>query len=151
VLRAAAQRGLDHPAQGGLDGAWRARVRREHRGAAARGRVRRLAARGGMKAESWSAALAAPIFATLRPSLSRLAAGGFPGLDDLNALAGPALASGGGAPIRFVPPAPLEEAYEIRVFETGEVQTRPDNWHDLFNALVWIAFPRTKAALNRHH
>jgi hypothetical protein len=31
------------------------------------------------------------------------------------------------------------------------VQTRPDNWHDLFNALVWLAFPRTKAVLNRHH
>src|SRR5262249_37642873 len=24
-------------------------------------------------------------------------------------------------------------------------------WHDLFNALVWLAFPITKAILNRHH
>jgi hypothetical protein len=31
------------------------------------------------------------------------------------------------------------------------VQTRPGNWHDLFNALVWLAFPKIKATLNRHH
>ena len=28
---------------------------------------------------------------------------------------------------------------------------RPGNWHDLFNALVWLAFPLTKVALNRAH
>ena len=107
-----------------------------------------------MKGASWSAALAAPIFDALRPSLSRLAPGGFPRYDELNALVGQALVSGGGAPIRFVPPGPSGDAaarYEIRIFETGEVQTRPDNWHDLFNALVWLAFPQTKAVLNGHH
>jgi len=107
-----------------------------------------------MNTERWSAGLAAPIFAALRPSLSRLDPDAFPRHDDLNALAGPAVVSGGGAPIRFVPPAPVKEPsarYEVRIFESGEVQTRPDNWHDLFNALVWLAFPRTKAVLNRHH
>jgi Protein of unknown function (DUF3025) len=107
-----------------------------------------------MKTGLWREALAAPIFAPLRPSLGRLAPDRFPRHDELNALAGPSLVSGGGAPIRFVPPAPSREPaarYEIRIFETGEVQTRPDNWHDLFNALVWLAFPRTKAVLNRHH
>jgi len=62
--------------------------------------------------------------------------------------------SGGGAPIRFIPPGSAKvppTGYEIRIFETGEVQTRPDNWHDLFNALVWLAFPKTKAVLNAHH
>jgi len=63
--------------------------------------------------------------------------------------------SGNGAPIRFVPPAPpsreFRAQYEVRIFETGEVQTRPDDWHDLFNALVWLAFPKTKAVLNSHH
>lgn len=29
--------------------------------------------------------------------------------------------------------------------------TRPDNLHDWFNALVWLAFPRTKARLNAMH
>jgi hypothetical protein len=33
----------------------------------------------------------------------------------------------------------------------GEVQMRERNWHDLFNALVWLTFPRAKAALNRRH
>ena len=107
-----------------------------------------------MSSGSFGKALAAPIFATLRPSLAHLDPGRFPGHDDLNALAGASLASGGGAPIRFVPPSPAKEPstpYETRVFETGEVQTRPGNWHDLFNALVWLAFPRTKAILNRLH
>ena len=107
-----------------------------------------------MKTDSWSAALAAPIFGALRPSLSRLPSGRFPRHDELNALADPSVVSGGGAPIRFVPPVSAREPsaeYEIRIFEAGEVQTRPDSWHDLFNALVWLAFPKTKAVLNRHH
>ena len=29
--------------------------------------------------------------------------------------------------------------------------TRPDNWHDFFNALVWLRFPRSKRALNDAH
>ena len=41
--------------------------------------------------------------------------------------------------------------YELHIAETGEVETRPDNWHDLFNALVWIAFPRAKAMINAQH
>src|SRR6478736_4963870 len=105
-----------------------------------------------MSPESWKAALDVPIFAALRPSLSRLSGGGFPRHGDLNALANSSVVSGGGAAIRFVPPAPVREPaarYEVRIFETGEVQTRPGNWHDLFNALVWLAFPRTKAILNR--
>jgi len=107
-----------------------------------------------MKADTWSARLAAPIFAALRPSLSRLSSRGFPRHDELNALTNPSVVSGGGAPIRFVPPGRSREPsaqYEVRIFETGEVQTRPDNWHDLFNALVWLAFPKTKAVLNGHH
>jgi hypothetical protein len=100
-------------------------------------------------------ALAAPIFAALTPLIGRLPPDRFPRHDELNALAVPEAVSGGGAPIRFVPPAaPSREfsaQYEVRIFETGEVQTRPDNWHDLFNALVWLVFPRTKAVLNRHH
>src|SRR5882672_6646737 len=107
-----------------------------------------------MKTAAWSAALAAPIFDALRPSLSRLASAGFPRHDELNALADPSAVSGGGAAIRFVPPASSREPaaeYELRIFETGEVPTRPDSWHDLFNALVWLAFPKTKAVLNRHH
>ena len=41
--------------------------------------------------------------------------------------------------------------YELHIAESGEVETRPDNWHDLFNALAWIAFPKAKAAINAQH
>jgi len=100
-------------------------------------------------------ALDAPIFAAIRPLLERLPPDRFPRHDELNALTMPEGVSGGGVPIRFVPPAlsskEFSAQYEVRIFERGEVQTRADNWHDLFNALVWLAFPKTKAVLNRHH
>jgi hypothetical protein len=41
------------------------------------------------------------------------------------------------------------ERYEGRVFDRGEVPSRPRCWHDFFNMLCWATFPRTKAALNR--
>src|SRR3989475_567474 len=146
-LPPAAKPRLDHLAQGHLDGAWRDPVRRGDARAAESGRIRRMAAR--------LTSLEAPIFSALGPLLARLPPDRFPRHDDLNALATSLIVSGGGAPIRFVLPAAasgeFSAQYEVRIFETGQVQTRPDNWHDLFNALVWIAFPRTKAVLNRHH
>ena len=39
--------------------------------------------------------------------------------------------------------------YEQRIAERGLVATRERNWHDLFNALVWLRHPTLKAALNR--
>lgn len=39
--------------------------------------------------------------------------------------------------------------YELRIADTGEIPTRPDNLHDLCNALSWAAFPRAKWALTR--
>jgi hypothetical protein len=56
-----------------------------------------------------------------------------------------------GRPVRFVPPGGKDATYEVRVFETGRVETRPDSLHDFFNALAWLAFPRTKAKLNALH
>ena len=37
--------------------------------------------------------------------------------------------------------------YEERI-RAGEIATRNNNWHDLLNALIWMRFPRIKAALN---
>ncbi len=56
-----------------------------------------------------------------------------------------------GRPIRFVSPSASDPYYEVHLYETGLVQTRPDNTHDLFNALAWLAFPRTKARINAMH
>jgi hypothetical protein len=39
--------------------------------------------------------------------------------------------------------------YEQRIAERGIVATRERNWHDLFNALVWLRYPALKQALNR--
>ncbi|NTY41000.1 DUF3025 domain-containing protein [Burkholderia diffusa] len=57
--------------------------------------------------------------------------------------------SGRGRPLRFVPQAELPPgvAYETHIADTGGVPTR-HNLHDFFNALVWFAYPRIKAALN---
>jgi hypothetical protein len=38
--------------------------------------------------------------------------------------------------------------YEQRIFHHGVIATRPDNWHDLFNALIWLRHSALKAALN---
>ena len=56
-----------------------------------------------------------------------------------------------GRPIRFVPPGPKRAAYELQVHATGCVETRPENLHDWFNALCWLAFPCTKARINAMH
>jgi hypothetical protein len=45
-------------------------------------------------------------------------------------------------------PVALHTLYEGRIAERGEVPQRKDDWHDLFNALAFIAFPRAKAALH---
>ena len=41
--------------------------------------------------------------------------------------------------------------YEQRIFEQGLVPTRPANWHDFFNALIFLLFPQTKKEMNRLH
>ncbi|WP_266168990.1 DUF3025 domain-containing protein [Dyella subtropica] len=38
--------------------------------------------------------------------------------------------------------------YEQRIAECGQIATREANWHDLFNALVWLRYPSIKRALN---
>jgi Protein of unknown function (DUF3025) len=42
-------------------------------------------------------------------------------------------------------------AYEQSIAQTGQIPTRLDNPHDLFNALVWLRFPQTKTKLNQLH
>jgi hypothetical protein len=73
-------------------------------------------------------------------------------LEELNALAAErGLATESGRPVRFVPPQASDPCYEVQVFETGCVQTRPESRHDLFNALAWLAYPKTKARINALH
>jgi hypothetical protein len=42
-------------------------------------------------------------------------------------------------------------AYERRIADEGVIEFRAGHWHDFANALVWLAFPLIKAALNAVH
>ena len=56
-----------------------------------------------------------------------------------------------GQRIGFVRPQDDGLGYEARIWARGEIETRPDNWHDFFNALVWLTFAQSKATLNWRH
>lgn len=89
----------------------------------------------------------------------------FPALEDLNDLLArqpvERIVSGGGFALKFVRQQRLGRAerrqlgwladYQMRIFLSGEVPSRPNNWHDFFNAWSWIHFPKSKAALNLRH
>lgn len=93
---------------------------------------------------------ASPLFAPLRPWLDQLPA--TPDSVALRALAERFPIYGeNGQRIRFVPPQADGLAYECRIWENGEVETRIDNWHDFFNALVWLTFTKTKIAVSASH
>ncbi len=61
------------------------------------------------------------------------------------------LVTGNGLPLQFIEPCGGPDGYEERAFLSGKIATRPGNRHDLFNALVWLAWPLAKAAINRRH
>lgn len=44
-----------------------------------------------------------------------------------------------------------ERYYEVFIHQTGQIPTRAQNWHDLFGALIWCLFPKTKSLLNQLH
>ena len=71
-------------------------------------------------------------------------------LDRLNAAAAArGIVTGNGKPLRFVVPADDGLGYEERACLNGEVATRADNRHDLFNALVIAFFGDLRAARGR--
>lgn len=93
-----------------------------------------------------------PWWADYLSFLDQLKGPQLPACEQLNSLLPEGLKSESGQTIRFVPSTELGDgAYEQRIYTTGQVSTRPENWHDLFNALVWMRFPRIKAAMNTLH
>ena len=108
-------------------------------------------------AMSWPDALprfASPCFDAVRDRLNELGTKAWPTLDELNRLARHhRLDNQAGLPIRFVTPGDDEAAavhYETRIAQSGLVATR-ESWHDLFNALQWLSFPQSKAAISAMH
>lgn len=105
-----------------------------------------------------TALLHSPPFLALHPALARFSGSEFPTLQDWNRLLDqyyPGICVHSGQPLRFVAQErgrlAFESQYEPRCYLTGGVQTRDNNWHDLFNALVWLAFPKAKAGINARH
>lgn len=95
-------------------------------------------------------------FAPFRPSMPSTdpCAAGRIDLESLNRLAAArGLRTESGLPLRFVDANEVRSsAYERVIHERGEVPTRlagPGMLHDWFNAMAWLAWPRTKARLNR--
>lgn len=102
--------------------------------------------------------LKATAFEPLHPVIARMHAGHFPTLPECNALLlahEPSIKVHNGTSLLFVPQEygklEFEAQYEPRCYLKGEVPTRADNWHDLLNALVWLTFPKAKAAINGRH
>jgi len=95
---------------------------------------------------------ALPYWQDCLPFLKQLDTESFPDCHQLNALLPDGMISEGGQNIRFVKSTDLDDgAYEHRIYTTGQISTRPDNWHDLFNAMIWMQFPRIKIAMNTLH
>jgi hypothetical protein len=99
-----------------------------------------------------------PMLEPLRALAAALAVPEWPtrqALQDLLARGGDPVMTGSGLPVRLVPAGGrmrhFEERYEARIHLRGEMVFRDRNWHDLLNVLVWLTFPRAKAALNARH
>lgn len=112
------------------------------------------------KTLAWNkqALLESLLFTPIHPILTRLEADHFPTQQICNALLAacrPNITVQQHWPLNFVAQAHgkqgFEAQYEPRCYLKGEVQMRENNWHDLFNALVWLTFPKTKAAINARH
>lgn len=112
-----------------------------------------------MEMEAWEPArFAQPRFRRVRDLIERISTSAWPSVAAIDEAFAPELRCVG---IRLIE-APKTKAartadgmidpaslYEVRIVECGEVPTRPHNLHDLLNAVVWAAFPRSKLALTR--
>ncbi len=97
----------------------------------------------------WSHPAFVPL-ATLGAPIAKAVAQGADLRETLNAHpATRATRTAAGHSLTFIPQEALPSgtAYEAHIAATGGVPTR-DNLHDFFNALIWLHWPRAKAALN---
>jgi Protein of unknown function (DUF3025) len=91
-----------------------------------------------------------PLFASLTDAQRLLCQGlHWPDVADLNAGWTPPINRLGLA-FEFKAQHVLSDAlhYECRIDALGQIATRTENWHDLFNAFIWQNLPATKQALN---
>ncbi len=98
--------------------------------------------------------LRSPIFSDLEPLIQEEGWSDWPDCDALNRLWCPRARLGSGKRACFYPQSslPVDAAfYEEHIYATGEIPTREQNWHDFFNAMIWLQFPKTKSVLNAQH
>ena len=95
------------------------------------------------------------IFSDLKILLNEVHWHDWPGCHGLLALLNGPIILSSGLPLDMRPQdttLPFAEmGYEERVYKKGIVSTREKNWHDLFNAFIWLLFPKTKILLNDLH
>lgn len=94
-----------------------------------------------------------PAFSPYR-ALAQACAADFPDGARLTALAAArGVRNGQGVAVGFSAPSETLKAadYELRIWRTGTVPVDLSTRHDRLNALVWLTFPRFKAALNASH
>ena len=84
-----------------------------------------------------------PAFDPLREWIDAFSGANWPTLAELSA----GLPSG----LQFVAASPSSANYELDIHARGEIPTRAQNWHDFFNALIWLGYPQSKRELNRQH
>lgn len=103
-------------------------------------------------ADPWRVDFAATAaFHHVAPLAARLDGDDWPTLARLDTLAQTrGLCNQAGLPVRFAAQHRRcgQWDYEAAILASGQVPSREHNWHDLLNALTWLAFPRAKAALN---
>jgi len=96
-----------------------------------------------------------PALAPVRPLLDALGGAVWPEPGAWSRLAAKrGIRNAQGVQVAFVAPsdpAPSALDFERRIHEHGEVETRPQCWHDAFHACAWLLFPRTKARINALH
>lgn len=95
---------------------------------------------------------AAPLWAGLATTLGLF--NNKPTIDELNQAAESIhLTNALGLPMQFQAQEVTcgQRQYETQIFDQGLVPTRAGHWHDIFNACMWLTYPKTKAALNAIH
>ncbi|MFC1795705.1 DUF3025 domain-containing protein [Pseudomonadota bacterium] len=96
--------------------------------------------------------LSHPVWGDYRDRLLSLGGEPFPGPGELSRLLPTGLRSRNGCLICFTAASKLPGVdYENHIYGHGEVSTRENSWHDLFNALIWCRFPALKVAMNAVH
>lgn len=112
--------------------------------------------------QQWDANFASfsPIFTPLKFWADKFSSfnDGWPKLDDYRAILAeqpdPILTQSGQT-LKVVQqdgkPGHFQDHYAPRIYLSGEIQTRTENWHDFFQYLTWFMFPKTKAVINAIH